>query len=189
MSLNLLPPSEVKIVKYLFLGRYVVIATIILVSAELLLIISLLGMQLFLSAQYEREKKSIETQSKKQDIEEIKKAEKKINDFNSYLTRLDSIQKNHINWTRVVYLVTKHQTPEITINSLSMENGSQKVSVKGTAQTRESFLDFKEKLEKSGNFKDFNSPLSNIINPANISFSLEFKVNSETLKENKELSQ
>lgn len=182
MSLNLLPPQEVKTVKYFFWRRYVIVSTILIIIAEIILIIVLAVMQLFLSREYNEKKKSIENQNKSNETEEIKKAEQKINEFNSYLTRLQEIQKNNINRTEILDLITEQQTTEIKLVSIIFAEDNKKISLKGTAPTREAFMQFKDQLEKTKSFSDFNSPLSNIINATNINFSLSFLIKPEAFQ-------
>lgn len=182
MSLNLLPPQEIKTVKYLFFKRYASAIIILIILAELFLALILASAQIFLSKQYEKEKQNVEIQSKSAELEEIKKSEQKINNFNNYLTHLGNIQKNHTDWTKVVNIINKNQPPEIKLDSITVSDESKKITLKGAAQTREVFLQFKDQLEKIEYFSDFNSPLNNVINPTNIIFSLDFTVKVEKIK-------
>lgn len=183
MSLNLLPPQEIKTLKYLFLKRCANTVVVLIILAELFLVLILAGIQIILSKQYEKEKQNVEIQSKSVELEEIKKSEQKINNFNNYLTRLGNIQKNHINWTEIVNIINKNQLPEIKLDSITVSDESKKMTLKGTAQTREAFLQFKDRLEKTEYFSDFNSPFNNVINPTNIIFSLDFTVKAEKIKQ------
>lgn len=186
MSLNLLPPQEIKTVKYLFLKRYASAIVILIILAELFLALILASAQFFLSKQYEKEKQNVEIQSKSAELEEIKKSEQKINNFNNYLTRLENIQKNYVNWTQIVNIINKNQLPEIKLDSITISDESKKITLKGAAQTREAFLQFKDRLEKTEYFSDFNSPLNNVINPTNIIFSLDFTIKMEKIKQSQQ---
>lgn len=182
MSLNLLPPWEIRKVKFLFFRRYIIIVAVLIITAEIIFSAGLFGMNIFLLSQYEKEKKNTEIQNQSVETEEIKKNEKKINDFNNYLQRLDTIRNNHVNWTVVVDAILNSRSEETKLDTITIDDESKKISIKGIAQTRESFLKFKSELEKIKYFHDFNSPLSNVINPANINFSLDFLVKTEEIR-------
>lgn len=171
-----MPPGEVKIVKYIFLKRAIINVAVLIVGAQLILIFALLGTQLFLSRQYNKEKEAAKIQNNNSETEEIKKSEQKINDFNNYLIRLRGLQESHIDWTQIIDVIIKNKPQEVKLTSLVVKDETKKISILGTTPTRDTFLQFKDNLEKSNYFYDFNSPLSNIINPTNINFSLEFSV-------------
>jgi hypothetical protein len=53
------------------------------------------------------------------------------------------------------------------------------IVISGFAADREILFKFKEKIEEEKNFKDIDFPLSNLVSPVNINFSLGFKVVSQ----------
>lgn len=185
MSFNLLPIQEAKIVKYIFLKRYIVAIALLIVLTEILFTASLLIMQFMVSQKYEGEKDTIQRQIQSSGAEEIKTIEGKINGFNDYLTKISTFQKNHVNVANIIETITKKQSRDVTLNSISLQTDTNKISLRGTAKTRESFLRFKNDLEKTPYFTDINSPLTNIINPVDISFNMEFVLKRESLEQPK----
>lgn len=66
---------------------------------------------------------------------------------------------------------------DVALQSLSLREGGL-VSIGGVAKTRRALLDFEKKLRESGRFQDIASPLSNIIQEANINFTMQGKMKS-----------
>lgn len=52
------------------------------------------------------------------------------------------------------------------------ESGTHRISIKGFASSRESFLLFLKRLESNGNFLNVESPVNNLVNSLNIDFAL-----------------
>lgn len=185
MSFNLLPAQEAKIVRYIFLRRYIAHIALLVVLSEILFTASLLVMQFTVAQKHEEEKNTIQRQIQSSGAEEIKTIEGKINTFNNYLTKISALQKNHVNVANIVEIIARKQSQDVTLNSISLQTDTDKISARGTAKTRESFLRFKNDLEEIPYFTDINSPLSNIINPVDINFNIEFTLKRESLEQTK----
>lgn len=182
MNLNLLPPEELKSVKYIFLRRYLITTLVLVVVAEVVLIGILFGMQVYINGYYQETKKTVESLSQSNQINEIKSTEEKIIKFNNYLNRIGEVQKTEIRWTNVIQDIIKHKTNRVKLSSIDVDDKTKKITLKGTSETREDFLKFKESLEKTNHFSSFDSPINNLINPTNISFSLDFIPTEDFLK-------
>jgi hypothetical protein len=65
----------------------------------------------------------------------------------------------------------------VRLTDLSLTREKNLLSVAGWAAKRDDFLLFKKQLEESGLVNNLDSPLSNLLTPENISFSLTAQLN------------
>lgn len=106
-----------------------------------------------------------------------------IKDLNSKLDLVEGIQKNKFSLSeKVVNAVILKKIPGIKITDISYENNSsqgrdpkkssEKVSIQGSAVSREALLLFRKALEDSPAFKQVDLPISNFVKGSDIRFYL-----------------
>ncbi len=99
-----------------------------------------------------------------------------IKDLKNKISLVDNSEKNKfIVSSKVINAVIIKKTPNIKITDISYSNDplvGKKVSIQGTAPSREVLLLFREALESDVNFKQVNLPISNFVKGSNIQFIL-----------------
>lgn len=96
----------------------------------------------------------------------------KISGINHQINTASSIQDNYKIWSPLIKDIAEITPADITLSLLSIGADGKAVQLKGTAKYRESLLEFKQKLENSGNYEDINLPLQNILQKENINFDI-----------------
>jgi len=97
--------------------------------------------------------------------------------------KLDLIEKTanskFIVSQKVINTIILKKMPDIKITDISYDDNSQngslpgkKISIQGTAPSRETLLSFRQALEDSTNFKNVNLPISNFVKGHDIQFYL-----------------
>jgi Tfp pilus assembly protein PilN len=74
--------------------------------------------------------------------------------------------------TETLLGVVKYKTPEIKINSLSLERSSGIINIAGVAQDRTALLDFVKKLKGDTQFEVVDFPISSLVKSQKVDFSL-----------------
>lgn len=128
-------------------------------------------------------KESIELENFKQSsqakYQELDEYEKEIISMNSLVDEISKIQKKHLYWTDVLSELEKSTPAGMTITDLTTKD--YRIMLAGRAKTRESLVDFKEKMNSGGCFENLNVPLSNLVDKENIAFQVDFSVKKECL--------
>ena len=127
---------------------------------------------------------------------EIKNFQEEINETNLTLAKIDSFYQQQICFSEILEKISEILPQEIYLTNFSgafytksrvlsaekakakdkQETGI-KFSLSGFALTREALIELKKNLEKEQDFKEIYFPPTNWVKPADIDFSLSFKVN------------
>jgi Tfp pilus assembly protein PilN len=100
-----------------------------------------------------------------------------VGQINNKLRALETVQKETANWTEFLSQFTATVPSGVRLTDLSLTREKNLLSVAGWAAKRDDFLLFKKQLEESGLVNNLDSPLSNLLTPENISFSLTAQLN------------
>ena len=99
-----------------------------------------------------------------------------VKDINKKLDLVESSEKNKfLPSQKVINSILLKKRPDIKITQILYENDvvkGKKISITGTAPSREVLLLFRKALEDSSNFKSINLPISNFVKGSNIQFYL-----------------
>jgi hypothetical protein len=99
-----------------------------------------------------------------------------INGINSKLGVVESAEKNKFPLSqKVINAVLLNKRPDVKITQILYNNDpilGKKISITGTAPSREILLLFRQTLEDNPTFKNVDLPISNFIKGTNIQFSL-----------------
>jgi hypothetical protein len=99
-----------------------------------------------------------------------------IEDMNTKLSLVENSEKNKFLISqRVINEIISDKTPEIKITQILYNNdpmAGKKISVFGTAPSREALLTFEQALEDNQTFKDVNLPISSFVKDSNLEFNL-----------------
>lgn len=123
---------------------------------------------------------SVQTGSKKNDYEKIKKMDNDFKQINELVSQIQKIQKNHLYWSNALLKLNRLVPETVAVDNLSTKN--YKIIISGISKNRDELLKFKENLEKSDCFEAVSLPLSNLVTKENIDFQIEFSIKKDCLK-------
>lgn len=171
-NLNLLPPKEKEFLKIKEREFFIITLSIRLCWFLLIIIAFLLFGIFFLKTNLSSLSKQITIQKKfLESKKEYKELENKAKKFNEFVIFLDKIQKDRLDYSKILLQLTEQMPSQVKLNSFSLDKQGQ-IFLRGNARERSDFLRFKENLEKSNLYKKIDSPLSNIVQKDNINFEL-----------------
>ncbi len=102
--------------------------------------------------------------------------EKEISGLDAKLTLLEKAQgRKFIVSERIINEVLSKKIPDVKITQISFEEdkaAAKKVSIRGTARSREGLLLFRRALEDDPSFKMVDLPISNFVKGTNIQFNV-----------------
>ncbi len=106
------------------------------------------------------------------DKEENKAMEEKVRKINYYLITINKNEKERTRFSKSLAEIASLTPDKIRLFNIALSKEEKKFEISGNAKSRDSLLQFSEYLEKSEYFENIESPLSNLISPTNINFSL-----------------
>lgn len=98
---------------------------------------------------------------------------RQVQDINNQIDSVKSIQKDFTNWSKMLEFIRTSESRDIRIGSIGIDKEKKKLTISGNAQTRDSLLIFKDKLDKSGYFEKFELPIENLLKKDDITFNLD----------------
>ena len=109
----------------------------------------------------------------------IQQFKQEINAVNQNLSKLNLFYQNQTIFTSFIKEISETLPPDIHLTGLSFtpvkERGFQ-VSLSGFALHRETLFQFKKNLQEQENFEEIYVPMDSWVKPADINFSLSFKI-------------
>lgn len=178
ITINLLSPKKKLILErqriYLIIKNIVAIILIFASSASIILTIA--------KTILEKNFKEITNQ-----VNLIAKDSQSLNQnikiFNNNLELIDKIQKEFLPYSQILTELNQIIPPGIVIDSLNLEKNKSTngllIKIKGRAELRENFLEFKNKLEAKSQFSQIEYPIANLLEKENVNFELSFNLNYE----------
>jgi hypothetical protein len=127
--------------------------------------------------------KSVKEETKKypaSSTKEIEGMESLLKSVDSISKKIGEDSKSIPQWKKVLDIFIAICPEGMKITNIHIEK--EHVKVVGFARTREEFLAFQEGLKRD-NFKNLNSPVSNLVSPENFSFDVEFDVDKDYLNQ------
>ncbi len=143
---------------------------IMILAFLLSLFLILLSIKIFLASQLEVQK--VVLAEKELEISQLEDLKKKIKEYNSTLSKLNSFYQNQISPSKVLEKISSLLPGKTYLNSFNFS--SKKVSLSGFCPDTKTLLLFKENLEKEDGFSQIYFPISNWIQPTNINFLVNF---------------
>ena len=174
--INLIPKEEKKRMTVDFYCRLASLFLIALDFCILVALISILPAFIFSSIK----ENTVNTELEAQKAEPIPSPDQQtlstINDLNSKLTVVENAEKNKFSVSeKVIDDIIAVKMPDIRITQFLYNDdpmSGKKISLQGTAPSREVLLLFSQALQDSPNFKNVDLPISNFVKGSNIQFSL-----------------
>lgn len=178
--INLIPKEEKKKMVRNFYYKLVVLFLVMASISALIVSIAILPSYFFSSVKNNIVKAKLEIQKKEPVPLPDQQTLVVIKDLNNKLGLIEQAQNNEFTVSKkVVNAIILKKMPEIKITNIFYENDLQngspkgkKISIQGTAPSREVLLSFRLALENDNNFKQVDLPISNFVKGSNIQFYL-----------------
>lgn len=185
-SLNLLPSENRTRIGYVRLSHFFILAHGGLALLLALGIILLLPTYFFLYFQNKGVAELAETARQKTNQTEAHKTEDRIGEANAILHRLETeyataaTSQNSV--TKHMENIVETAPAGITLTHFSFEKDANHIMLRGRAATRNDLLQFVGIIRSNSSFHDVESPVENILQDSNVSFTLSFVVGNSELK-------
>ena len=176
IKLNLLPPQEKKILSLEEIQRWISFYGVAVLGLLFVFIVLLMVAWLFIMVQLDWAKADLEKARQNFNSQGFKEQENKVNQINQQLGKISRAQNDYRSYLDVLAKISTLIPANIRLNAFSL-NEQKEIRLNGFTPQRELIIQFRERLEKSGFFKDIESPLSNLTQQTNITFDLKFKIN------------
>lgn len=161
--------------------RLILILGSILIFSLISLALILFSIQTYISGQVQVQK--ILLSQKEQESAQIHSLEEEIKQNNLILSNLNSFYQGTSNSNEILEKIsqTLPSRTHLTVLNFSFLATEEKeyraqITISGFSPSRETLLEFKKNLENQENFKEIYLPPSNWVKPADIDFSVGFKV-------------
>ena len=177
--INLLPQKQKQELLLEEKFKAVLILGVIILASLVSFIFILISIKISLSAEMAIQKINFEQKEKELADPALQDMESKITSANAAFSQLDSFYRGQRDSSAVIEKIFNALPPGVYLNNLSFNSVSSKVFIAGFSPSRETLLKLKENLEKENSFSDVYFPPTNWIEPANITFSLNFKIKSD----------
>lgn len=179
--INLLPKNERREVELQVVTRQVI--RFLVWTASTVLIFSLLafGTMLYLKGEMLSVDKQIAQNKKELSSAGTQQLQEKVLTVNKQLKLIGSLKDQHYYWTNALTEISRLLPTDAQINSLYADRKTGEIKLTGTAEKRESVIEFWANVKKSKHFKNINFPLSNLERENNSQFTYTFYANKETL--------
>jgi len=175
ISLNLLSPEQKKGLRARMIYALIERLCIILVVATLLSTIAVLQIRIQLI-------KDLHTVQDRQLLTaNYVRANKDISQLNEQIARIEKLQKLAISPSALLLDLTERTPPGVTIAGLDFDATSGSMRMSGTAAMREDLLAFEANLKESPFVKKLDSPISNLFEKADISYTFDILLDTDAL--------
>lgn len=113
-------------------------------------------------------------------VKEIEETENLLKDVESISQKIVKNSENVPCWGKILKVISDISPDGVKLTNIHIEKEHMKLT--GFAKTREEFLAFQEGLKRD-NFKNLNSPVSNLVSPKDLPFTVEFDVEKSFLNQ------
>ena len=179
LNTNLLPDTSRKIVQYEISRRLILRSGIVILFALGVFTVLLLPSYYLLVFQEEGISLQLELERKGEALLKAENVAVRIRQTNQRLKDIYSLREKNILPTSILIKVFSKMGEGVTLKSLSYEFSARDVSINGHAPTREQFLFFEKSLKEDESFQKLISPVSNVLEAANIDYSLKFSLSDK----------
>ena len=174
--INLIPKEEKKQMTIDFYFRLGLLILMMLDFCVVILFVSILPSYFLSSVKVTLVNTKLENQKREPLPLLGEQALAEIKDINNKLDLVDNAEKNKFPLSvRVINSIILGKRSDIKITQIVYENNpisGKKISITGTAPSREVLLLFRQALEDNSTFKNVDLPISNFVKGSNIQFNL-----------------
>lgn len=180
IKINLIPPykkEEIKRAQYL---KLIIRMEMVLSFFVVVFFIFLLNLSHILDLNMEIVKQSAEASREKGQYEKIRRYDEQFKKINSQIMDIARIKGDQLYWSNMFLYFSQSILPGISIQNLTTKDYA--VFLIGKADSRDSLIDFKEKLEKDECFSAVNLPLSNLVSKGSVDFQMDLEIKEECIR-------
>lgn len=115
---------------------------------------------------------------------EIKSTKEEIMLINKNIVNFEKNETRRRKISPIISEIANSTPSQIKLNSIALKKnvGSFSILIKGSAEKRDDFLDYVEKLKIVPRFSDVNSPLTNLLQSKELAFEIEAIIKQEYYK-------
>jgi Tfp pilus assembly protein PilN len=135
------------------------------------------AIEMVLHIEFDSAQKEMKTHPS-ESMDDIIAAEGLLKDANAISTKISTTAKQVPYWSKILEKLSNDVPDGMQINNIHIEKEHLKII--GFAKTREAFLMFQDKL-RGGTYKNLVSPISNLVSPDNLEFTVEVDVDKNFL--------
>lgn len=146
-------------------------------------LVILLGLLYFIEMTLNIELKAARDDTKthpSESMDDITRAEELLKNANAISGKVTTTEKLVPYWSKILEKLSADTPTGLQISNIHIEKEHMKIM--GFAKTREDFLKFQDKL-KDGIYSNLVSPVSNLVSPNNLEFTVEVDVNKNFLNQ------
>jgi Tfp pilus assembly protein PilN len=176
--LNLLPLEEKQEIKLNRINQMIFFYGSVLLAIMTVFVILLFCIELFLGAQLAVVKKMTASNEKNPAFSAVKKMQEEILTANQNLQAIDQIQSQQKYYSVILSDLARFTPVGVEFSSFSFDSATKKAVLDGHSATRDEFLTFQKALEGYSRFSQIDSPVSNLIKPADNDFRVGFSINN-----------
>lgn len=173
--INLLPPEQKEELFAREKLKIVLILGMIIIFFLISLGLVLFSVKMLISTDVQIQGVLVEEKEKELKNPKIEDLEGKIKEYNLSLLKLKGFYQGQKNLTAVLEKIPTILPDKIYLTALNLNPPNSQISLSGYSPSREILLEFKEKLEKSEDFKEIYFPPTNWVEPVDINFTVIFK--------------
>ncbi len=179
--INLLPPKEKEEILQEENWKLLMILGMLLLFFLISLLLILFSIKIFVIGEVEAQKILFVEREKEFKNTQMQNLQNNLTAFNKKLSQLDSFYQNQSNSSEILEEISKTLPPGVYLNNLSIipqggKNEGSKCSISGFSPSRQILLVLKDNLEKEKNFQEVYFSPANWVKPADINFTISFKV-------------
>ncbi|HRZ95342.1 MAG TPA: hypothetical protein P5262_02115 [Candidatus Moranbacteria bacterium] len=180
IKLNLIPPykkEEIKKAQYL---KLIIKMEAILSVFVIVFFVFLLGLGHILDLNMEIVEQGAEASREKGQYEKIRHYDERFKEINSQIVDIAKIKGDQLYWSNMFFHFSQSILPGVSIQNLATKDYA--VFLVGKADSRESLIAFKEKLERDECFSGVNLPLSNLVSKGSVDFQIDLEIREECVQ-------
>lgn len=179
--INLLPLQQKEELKQEQNWKIVLILGILFVFFFISIFLILSSVKYFISGELQAQKIVFEQEKKELEVPSLQGLQNDLIDFNEALVRLDNFYGNQIYLVEIMERIAKALPGESYLTNLSLLQKENELdcNLSGFSATRNDLLQFKANLEENKSFKNIYFPQANWVEPVDINFTANFKINDD----------
>ncbi|MGE5392742.1 MAG: PilN domain-containing protein [Candidatus Saccharibacteria bacterium] len=181
--INLLPKIQRREVELQMVTRQVIKFFVWSAGSVAVFLLLAFGVMLYLKGEMIAVDKDIAGNRKELTSTGTQQLQEKVLAVNKQVKVIGSLRDQHYYWTTALIEISKLLPADAQINSLDIDRQTGEIKLTGTAEKRESVIQFWANVKKSKYFKNINFPLSNLEREKNSLFTYTFYANKEMLKD------
>jgi len=173
IDLNLLPLKEKETIIFKKSRHYLLFFWKTIFCILVIFLTLLFSFYLHLSIIFKTQTELIKVTKETPEIEEIEKIERDIKEIDDQITKIYTIQKEIVLWSKVIEDLISSIPQEVYLKNLS-GHGSEMI-ISGFAPTREHLINFEQSLKENKGFLDVYLPVFDLLKKTDITFNISLK--------------